>query len=175
MVAIALMLAIGTAASAEPELERLEGRWKLDWDHSESFEPVMKALEVPWLLRRLAGVASAHVTLQLQPSDCGDCPSKLLIVEESPVSTTDFVATLDGVSRPGVDPAGNETMDAYRLSGEAGVELLRTRLLSSGRSARIRELRTPGTTSDTLDSVLTVWVDDEQQAKVRRLFRRAGD
>jgi hypothetical protein len=135
----------------------------------------MKALEVPWLMRRLAGVASAHVTLQLQPSDCGACPAKLRIVEESPISTTEFVATLDGVSRPGVDPAGNETVDEYRPSGAAGIELIRTRRLSSGRSARIREVRAPGETSDTLDSILTVWVDDEQQAMVRRVFRRVED
>jgi hypothetical protein len=170
-----VVLLTGGSARAEADLSELDGRWKLDWDRSESFEPVMKALEVPWLMRKVAGVASVYVILQADAIECDGCPPTVRITEESPFATNAFVAVLDGEPRAGKDPAGNETLDRYVAVGGSGIELIRTRMLGSGRAARIRELRTPGADPDTMHSVLTVWVDEDEQASVRRVFERVSN
>ena len=63
-----LTTSVAIAADAEAGPARIDGEWKLDWDRSDSFEPVMEALETPWLMRRLAGIARARTRADGPPS-----------------------------------------------------------------------------------------------------------
>ncbi len=184
LVILALITTTPSTASADDApkpsgavvgLGELQGRWKLDRDASDSFEPVMKALEVSWLIRRIAGVGSVYLTLELVPSSqCDDCPVRVRVTEKTPLRTTDFEIVLDGVVRPGVDPAGNETQDQYstRLLGEMVLE--RRRTLPSGRAMRLQDRRSIGGKPDVMESVLKVWIEDRLEATSKRVFVRVN-
>jgi hypothetical protein len=154
------------------DLDRLNGRWTIDWKASDSFEPVMDALEVPWLLRRLAGVVKAYITITVESPPCDTCNPSLRIEQESPVRDSSRVVRLDGVARPSKDPLGNETVDRFDWTPETGMELIRVRTLGSGRTARILERRVVEDDLRTMVSTMTVWVDDVERAQVRRVLRK---
>ncbi len=164
----------GEVAVLDPalDLDRLNGRWTIDWKASDSFEPVMDALEVPWLLRRLAGVVKAYITITVEPPPCDTCNPSLRIEQESPVRDSSRVVRLDGVARPSKDPLGNETVDRFNWNPETGMELIRVRTLGSGRTARILERRLVEDDLRTMVSTMTVWVDDVERARVRRILRK---
>ncbi|MCP5068224.1 MAG: hypothetical protein GY946_16805 [bacterium] len=154
-------------------LGELRGRWKLDREASDSFEPVMKALEVSWWVRQIAGVGSVYLTLDPASSeDCGKCPVRVSVTEETPVRTTEFEIVLDGVERPGADPAGNTTHDRYTTPQASEVVLERRRILPSGRSMRLREHRSIGADSGIMESTLKVWIEDKLEVTSRRVFNR---
>ena len=159
-------------AGTNPGLDRLNGRWKLDWNRSDPFEPVMDALEVPWLLRRLAGAVSVHVNFQVEEPECEGCGERLRIVSENPIKNTSRIVVLDGKPRPTVDPLGNESMELFRWNPEHGLEMKRERVLKSGKQARIQEQRSVGEDLDTMMLTMTVWVDGEERASVRRVLVR---
>jgi hypothetical protein len=167
-----LVVATNVQAGTGPGLDRLNGRWKLDWSRSDRFDPVMEALEVPWLLRRLAGVVSVHVTFAIEPPECEGCGERLQIVSENPIKNTTRVVVLDGVARPATDPLGNESMDLFHWTDEQGLEMLRERVLKSGKAARIQEHRKVGEDYDTMVSTMTVWIEGEERASVRRVLVR---
>lgn len=178
---IVLLLAATLASAADAPAPagpaRLDGQWKLDWDRSGSFEPVMKALETPWLMRRLAGIARVGLELRAvgKPSDCEKCPEKVMVTLRTPISDSEAEAILDGQPRPGEDPRGRATLDRYSWTSERGLEMIRELELPSGKQARLIEIRDLGAASDTLLSTLTVWVDGSLQASVERTFVRTGD
>ncbi len=176
---IALLLSSSLAAAADtpPGPSRLDGQWKLDWDRSDSFEPVMKALETSWLMRRLAGIARVGLELRAvdAPSDCQDCAQKVRIRLSTPISSKEVEVKLDGLPRPGEDPRGRATLDRYTWSSTGGLEMIRELELPSGRQARLLETRDLGADSDTLLSRLTVWVDGSERASIQRTFIRTGD
>ena len=167
-------VAIAADAAAGPA--RLDGVWKLDWDRSDSFEPVMEALETPWLMRRLAGIARVGVELRAvaAPTDCDDCAEKVMVTLNTPISTKEVEVILDGVPRPGEDPRGRATVDRYRWTPEEGLEMIRELELPSGSQARLREIRSLGDDPNTLLSQLTVWVDGSERASIARTFVRTG-
>ena len=174
---IALMLVCLVAAptlraESNSGLDRLNGRWKLDWSRSDSFAPVMDALEVPWLLKRLAGIISVQMIIEVEYPECEGCSARLRIVSENPIKNTTRVVVLDGVARPAVDPLGNESLDRFVWHPEYGLEMHRERVLKSGKQARIHERRKVGEDIDTMVSTLTVWVDGEERASVRRILIR---
>ena len=179
LLVIALLLAttLASAADAPAGPARLDGHWKLDWDRSGSFEPVMKALETPWLMRRLAGIARVGLELRAirTPSDCEKCPEKVMVTLLTPISNSEAEAILDGQPRPGEDPRGRATLDRYSWTSERGLEMIRELELPSGNQARLIEIRNLGADSDTLLSTLTVWIDGSLQASVERTFIRTGD
>ncbi len=169
------ILVAGAAQAAESSsLERLNGRWKLDWDRSESFEPVMKALEVPWLLRKMAGVVTVHVTFKVAEPTCPGCEPSMQIESENPIKNTNRVVQLDGVARPFTDPIGNESMDQFWWRSDKGVEMVRSRVLKSGKKAKIHEFRTVTEDLRTLVSTMTVWVDGVERASVRRIMSKVA-
>ena len=149
----------GTETRGLESLERLSGKWKLDWDQSESFKPAMKALEVPWLIRQMAGIISVQVTIAVAPSECEACRPSLQISSENPVKNTSRIVRLDGVSRPFTDALGNDSMDLFTWDPEDGMEMVRERVLGSGKSARIRERRTVTDDLSKMVSTMTVWVE----------------
>jgi hypothetical protein len=163
------------AANASDGPSRLDGRWELDWKQSESFEPIMKALEGSWLMRRLAGIARVRLGLRAEPADCEECPEKVLVKLSTPISSNEVWAVLDGVPRPGRDPRGRTTLDSYIWTAERGLEMFREVELPSGRFARLHETRDLADSSDTISSVLVVSIDGVEQASVRRIFRRVDD
>ncbi|MCP5044911.1 MAG: hypothetical protein GY944_28115 [bacterium] len=55
------------------------------------------------------------------------------------------------------------------VSGE-----VRGSLLASGKNARIRERRRVEDDLETMISTMTVWVENEQRARVRRVLRKVG-
>ncbi|MCP4035531.1 MAG: hypothetical protein GY733_01230 [bacterium] len=170
--ALVLLSAGLAAADAGLDLERLNGRWKLDWARSDSFEPVMKALEVPWLVRKLAGVVPVHVTLSVASPACDSCDPSLYVEQQNPLRSSSRTIVLDGVARPAKDPLGNDTVDRFTWSSENGMEMVRERVLASGKSARIREQRRVEDDLETMISTVTVWVENEERARVRRVLRK---
>jgi hypothetical protein len=175
MVVLMLVVLVATsilspASSEAVVLNDLNGRWKLDWDRSESLEPAMKALEVSWLLRKMAGVISIYVTLAVEPPSCEDCDPSLQIKSENPIKNTERVVVLDGVARPFTDPIGNQSMDQFTWHAERGMEMVRNRMLKSGKAARIHERRTVNEDLTMMESIMTVWVDGEQRATVKRIL-----
>jgi len=172
---LATFAAMASDAPAGPA--RLDGEWKLDWDRSDSFEPVMKALETPWLMRQLAGIARVGLELRAvpTPADCGDCVEKIMLTLSTPISSKEVEAILDGVPRPGEDPRGRATVDQYRWTEEEGLEMIRELELPSGSRARLREIRLLGEDPNTLLSQLTVWIDGSERASIARTFVRTGD
>lgn len=166
----------GARASTAPdpalELERLNGSWALDWNESDSFEPVMEALETPWLVRRLAGMIDVQINLAVEPPGCETCPPKLRVEQSNPIRSSKRTVALDGVARPGKDPLGNETLDRFSWSPDAGMEMVRERTLRSGKRARIHEKRRVEDDLRTMISLMTVWVDDVEQVQVRRVLRK---
>ena len=152
--------------------EHLDGHWQLDWKESDSFEPVMQAMETPWLVRKLAGIARVRVELQTLPLECDQCATTVRVKLSSPLSSDETVVILDDVARPGKDPRGRPTMDRYTWSTDRGFEMIREFVLPSGKQARLRDSRELGDEPDIMISILTVWVDDEQRAEVRRVFKR---
>lgn len=176
---IALMLSSTLATAADIPLgpTRLDGRWKLDWDRSESFEPVMKALETSWLMRKLAGVARVSLEMRVvaTPIDCEECAEKVVLTLSTPISTQEIEVTLDGEPRPGEDPRGRVTLDRYTWKSDRGMQMIRELELPSGSQARLVETRNLGVDSDTLLSRLTVWVDGSERASIQRTFIRTGD
>ncbi len=173
--ALLLFSPLTTVADVLEGPARLDGHWKLDWDRSDSFKPVMKALEVNWLLRQLAGVARVGLELQALPAECETCPGQMLVTLSTPLSSDEVHVILDGTPRPGKDPRGRPTQDAYTWSNEGGMEMIRKLELPSGSQARLRETRNLGSDPDTLISTLTVWVDGAEQASVHRTFERTDD
>ena len=170
--ALALITFAGPAALANSDAEALDGSWKLDWERSEPFDPVLEALELGWIMRRLAGVASVEMGLRSLAPACDTCAERVEISFVSPISERTEVVTLDGEQRPGEDPQGNPTIDSYRWDGEAALEMTRERKLPSGKRARIVDSRRMGDDADTLLSQLTIWVEGEQRASVHRVFER---
>jgi hypothetical protein len=160
---------------AVAESQNLDGNWQLDWDQSEPFAPALEAMEVGWLMRRLAGVARVDIGIQSLEPECDVCPERLEISFSSPISTRSEVVQLDHVPRPGKDPQGNPTIDRYKRTDGGGVEMVRELVLPSGKKARLIEAREIGTEPDSLISVLTVFVDGDQRAKIRRVFNRIPD
>jgi hypothetical protein len=156
---------------------RLDGEWRLDWDRSDSFEPVMKALEVSWLLRKLAGVARVGLELRAVPlaEDCGACVREMLVTLKSPLSDAEVRIFLDGVARPGKDPRGRDTLDAYTWTKAGSLEMDREVELPSGKQARLLETRSIDSDPNTLNSTLVVWVDGIKQASITRAFERQSD
>jgi hypothetical protein len=172
--AVALCFLAAGAALAGPvtDLERMNGRWQLDWDQSDSFEPVMKLLETPWLMRRLAGIVSVYVTFEVESPECETCEARLRILQENPIKNTTRVVVLDGEPRPAKDPLGNESIDRFKWNPEHGLEMVRERVLKSGKLARIREWRRVADDLNTMVSFMTVWIDGEERASIRRVMRR---
>lgn len=162
-------------AIAEDRSRALDGRWRLDWDRSESFEPALEAMEVGWFIRRLAGVARVEVGIVGLLRECDTCPERLELTFSSPISDRTDVVLLDDQPRPGKDPQGNDTIDRYRPTKNGGVELVRLRTLPSGRSVRLIETRTPGDATTSMLSTMVVFVDGEERANIRRVFERIGD
>lgn len=181
IVALVFMLSLATSVSIAEESPdgpaRLNGEWKLDWDRSDSFEPVMKALETPWLMRKLAGVARVGLGMRAvaKPTDCEGCTEHVLITLITPISSSEVEAVLDGKPRPGKDPRGRATLDRYTWTSESGLEMLRELELPSGKQARLLEIRNLGADPDTLKSRLTVWIDGTKRASIDRIFIRTSD
>jgi hypothetical protein len=171
---VALWVLTAGVAQAGPilELERFNGKWKLDWDESDPFDPVMKLLETPWLMRRLAGVVTVYVTFEVEPPECEGCEQRLKILQENPIKNTSRVVVLDGKPRPAKDPLGNESIDRFTWSPKNGLEMVRERILKSGKSARIRERRSVADDLKTMVSFFTVWINGEERATIRRVMRR---
>ena len=167
-----LLVASTVRAGTNPDLDRLNGRWKLDWSRSDPVEPLMVALEVPWLIRRLAGVVSVHEVFEVESPECEGCSVRLRIVSENPIRNTTRIVVLDGVPRPAVDPLGNESMDRFRWIPGQGLEMKRERVLKSGKEARIHERRSVDEDLETMVSTMTVWVDGEERASIRRVLVR---
>ena len=164
-------------ASGRDDPARLDGVWRLDWDQSDSFEPVMKALEIGWLIRKLAGVARVGLELRAVPlpEDCQKCVRDMLVTLKSPLSKDEVRVTLDGVARPGKDPRGRDTLDAYRWTKEGALEMDREVVLPSGRQARLLETRSLDSDPDKLISRLVVFVEGSQEASITRIFERQVD
>ena len=125
--------AMATGPMDAGDLDRLSGKWKLDWDRSEPFGPAMKALEVPWLLRQMAGIISVEMTFEVERPSCEACNASVQISSENPIKNTTRIVVLDGVSRPFTDALGNESMDRFSWSSESGLEMIRERILDSGK------------------------------------------
>ena len=172
-----LLLPSWAFASSLEDAARLDGVWRLDWDQSDSFEPVMKALEVGWLIRKLAGVARVGLELHAIPraEDCRKCVQEMLVTLQSPLSKDEVRVTLDGVARPGKDPRGRDTLDAYRWTKAGALEMDREVVLPSGRQARLLETRSLDSDPDKLISRLVVFVEGSQVASVTRIFERQSD
>jgi hypothetical protein len=182
-VVLSLVLAIFATNAAALDLAettspaRLDGEWKLDWDRSDSVEPAMTALETPWLLRKLAGIASVSLELRAEPVpvECDECVQKVIMTMDTPLSTKEIEIILDGKPRPGEDPLGRETLDQYRWTSAEGLEMIRELELPSGSQARIREVRHLGPDRETLLSEMTVWVDGTERASMKRVLARTSD
>lgn len=179
LLAIAFILSTSSVVAADTPTgpARLDGEWKLDWDRSDSFEPAMKALETPWLMRKLAGIARVGLELRAvapQP-DCEECAEKVVVTLSTPISTKQVEVVLDGKPRPGEDPRGRATVDRYTWTTEDGLEMIRELELPSGSQARIVEVRNLGVDPDTLSSRMTVWVDGSERASIKRTFIRTSD
>lgn len=159
------------ATGSERDLSAFHGRWRLDRDASDSFEPVMEALEVSWLLRRLARVATAELSFE-PPAEapCDTCPTHLVATLESPVRTATFSIITDGKSRPAEDPAGNAVEDRYSEPQPGELLLERERKLPSGKQATIQDRRHVDPESGHLLSTLTVRIDGELRVTSNRVF-----
>ncbi len=181
--ALLLLVTISGANSFAAEMDlpagpaRLDGEWKLDWDRSDSFETVMTALETPWLLRKLAGIARVGLELRAvaATAECDACAEKVVMTLSTPISTKEVEIILDGKPRPGEDPRGRPTLDRYSWTSDQGIKMIRELELPSGSQARILETRVLGADADTLLSELTVWVDGTERASVKRTFIRTSD
>lgn len=160
------------SASSPTDLDRINGRWKVDWKKSDSLDATMKVLEVPWLFRKLVGVVPVHETIEVQPPGCEGCEPSLRIHSQNPVKDTDRVVFLDGQSRPHVDPLGNESMDRFTWSEEHGMEMTRERVLKSGKSVKIYERRTVTDDLQTMVTQVTVWVDGKEHGTTRRVLTK---
>ncbi len=173
---VPILLLAQFAGAADPSktdgLDRLNGKWKLDWEQSESFAPAMQALEVPWLVRQMAGLISVQITFAVAPGDCDTCDPSLLIESENPIQNTSRTVVLDGVPRPFIDVLGNDSMDRFRWHPEGGMEMVRERILDSGKAAKIHERRTVDEDLVTMVSTMTVWVDGRERTSVRRILMK---
>ena len=176
---IALLLTASLASAADPPsgAALFNGVWKLDWDRSDSFEPAMKALETPWLLRRLAGIARVRVEMRAEPTprDCRDCAEKIKLTLTTPIATQEVDAVLDGRVRPGETLRGRPTLDRYAWTSQGRLEMIREYELPSGSHARIRDIRSLGADPDTMLSQMTIWVDGTERASTMRTFIRTKD
>ena len=94
----------------------------------------------------------------------------LPIQSENPIKNTQRVVVLDGVARPFTDPIGNQSMDQFTWHAERGMEMVRNRMLKSGKAAKIHERRTVSEDLTMMESIMTVWVDGEQRATVKRIL-----
>ena len=170
------VLVAGSVQAGQPsDLERFNGRWKLDWERSEPMEPMMKVLELPWLLRKLAGIVSVYVSYAVEAPECEGCEPRLRIVLENPIKNTTRVVVLDGEPRPATDPLGNTSLDRFSWNPEHGMKMVRERSLKSGRSARLVDRRRVEDDLKTMVATLKVWVDDEERVSVRRVFIRVEE
>ena len=148
-----------------------EGRvWRLDWSQSDSFGHAMKALEVPWLVRQMAGIVPVQITIEVAPTECVICDPRLHIHSKNPIKDTSRTVQLDGVARPFTDVMGNESMDQFSWDPEQGMEMVRERVLDSGKAAKIQERRTVTEDLSMMVSTMTVWVEGEERAFVRRIL-----
>lgn len=164
-----------TSADSTVDLLRLNGRWKLDWDRSESFDPVMDLLEVPWLVQRLSGIVPVYATFEVEAPACESCAPSLRIFQENPIKNTTRVVVLDGKPGPFVDPLGNESIDRFTWSSDSGLEMIRERVLKSGKKARILDRRSVEDDLASMISTMTVWIDGEERASIRRVLVKVND
>jgi len=137
----------------------------------------MTALETPWLLRRLAGIARVSLEWRAAtvPTECDECVDKVMMTLHTPLSSKEVEIILDGQPRPGEDPRGRATSDRYSWTADGGMEMIRELELPSGRQARILETRKLGADPDTMLSEMTVWVDGTERASINRTFIRTSD
>lgn len=164
------------AAAGDPRTPAvLDGHWKLDRDRSDSFEPVMTALEISWLVRRIASVGSIRMEMQTLDRTCDTCPYRIAFALRTPLRSQESTLVLDGEPRPGKDPSGRDTIDRFTWDEGRGLQMVRELTLPSGKPARLVELRMPGDDLDTLRSELTVSVSGEEVATIQRIFTREGD
>ena len=171
-VALLLLLASGVApATAEPDLDAMGGRWRLDWERSDPSDALMEALEVGWVLRQLAGVATVELTVKPLERACASCPERFEFTVHSPLSDRKSLAILDDEARPGVDPQGTPTVDRYRRS-QNGIERTRVLTLPSGKAATLVENR--AVVGATLQSNLAVSIDGAERTRVKRVFTRVA-
>ena len=157
-------------ASELKALDRLNGSWKLDWNQSDSFKPAMQALEVPWVVRQMAGIVSVQLTIEVTPAECETCEPSLHIRTTNPIKDTERIVVLDGIPRPFTDVMGNGSMDQFSWDPELGMEMVRERVLDSGKAAKIRERRTVSDDLSTMISTMTVWIEGEERASLRRIL-----
>jgi hypothetical protein len=166
-----------TAVNPQAELEamrRLAGTWKLNWEQSESQQPAMDALDIPWLIQKMAGLANIQITIEIQPSKSDGGPLRLRIVSENPIRSTSRIAFLDGISRPFTDPLGNQSMDSFSWQPESGLKKVRNLVLKSGKAARIQER---WIVSDDLKKIIsfeTIWIEDKERTSVRRIMLKVS-
>jgi hypothetical protein len=171
-----LVGADGVALASSPgELSQLNGRWKLDWEKSESMDPAMALLEVPWLVKKMSGVVTIHATFEVTPSTCESCAANLRILNENPIKNTTRRVILDGEPVAHTDPLGNDSMDSFIWSEATGLKMVRERVLKSGKKAKIIDVRFVEDDLASMVSVMTVFIDGEERANVRRVLTRVDD
>ena len=171
-----LVGADGVALASSPgELSRLNGRWKLDWDRSESIDPAMDLLEVPWMVKKMSGIVTIHATFEVTPPTCETCAPNLRIDQENTIKNSTRRVILDGEPVAHTDPLGNNSMDSFIWSEETGLKMVRERVLKSGKKAKIIDVRFVEDDLASMVSVMTVFIDGEERAKVRRVLTRVDD
>jgi hypothetical protein len=66
-------------------------------------------------------------------------------------------------------------MDSFIWSEETGLEMIRERVLKSGKKAKIIDVRFVEDDLASMVSVMTVFIDGQERAKVRRVLTRVDD
>jgi hypothetical protein len=166
--ALCLSMCLWVAAS-DPALadetgglpESWTGEWRLDRDRSDSPEPMMKALEVPWAMRKIALVFSPSLAI-------GTAGDAVELTVQGPFGDRVDRFYGDGVERAGRDQMDRSYRESSRWRPQARLVVVRHLTLKSGRIALIE------TTWRMADRVLTatsvVRIADEPEVQVRRFF-----
>jgi hypothetical protein len=137
--------------------------WRLDSELSESNEKMLKTLEVPWLVRKIAVVFVPTLVISAQDG-------VLEVSSKSPFGDRVNRIHGDQKMRDGEDRLGRPLHESSRWT--AGGELIINRNIEL-KSGRIAKLQTRWVLSDaTIIATTRAVIADEPAIEVRRVFER---
>lgn len=169
----AILIMIGVAADSSfaeshrtdpaKDLSSWTDTWRLDSELSDSTAELLKSLEVPWPMRKIAAVFTPTLVIH-------DLEGSLEISSRSPMGARVNRIWGDQQLRDGEDIMGRPFKESSRWTGDAELTIDRSVELKSGRIATLRILWTVDAT--TLMSTTLAVVPNQPEISVRRVFKR---
>ena len=151
-----------TGSATDAASDAYVGIWLLDLEASDSIEPLMRAMEAPWIARKLANAMTP--TMIITPLAEGG----LRMINENPISKTDQELPADGVKRARKDPLGRKVVSSEMWSESGQLVITQENHADDGRILGVES--TWARVGDRLE-ITNRFQSEKGPARVLRVFR----